>query len=101
MLASRVVFFPRLWGTEQCARSPRRDHARKTEREVFAPISSTKTNRCGSELSETVTLQRRLFAIRLVLSPPQPVFWLKPILLLSGRQIVESLRVLAVVHSKK
>ena len=34
MLASSVVFLPRLRGTEQYARSPRRDHARTTEREV-------------------------------------------------------------------
>jgi hypothetical protein len=60
MLASRVVFFPRLRDTEQCTCSLRRDQARKGERELSAPISSTKTNRSGSELSETVTLQRTL-----------------------------------------
>jgi hypothetical protein len=43
MLASKVVFFSRLLGTEQYARSPVRDQARTTEVEPFAPISSTKT----------------------------------------------------------
>ena len=60
MLASSVVFFPQLRGTEQYARSPRGDHARSTKREAFAPISSTKTNRWGSSLSETITLQAAL-----------------------------------------
>jgi hypothetical protein len=60
MLASRVVFGPRLRGTEQYARCPRRDQARRTEREMFAPISSTKTNSSGSTLSETITLQAAL-----------------------------------------
>jgi hypothetical protein len=57
MLESRVVFGPRLRGTEQYARCPRRDQARRTQREMFAPISSTKTNRLGSTLSDTITLQ--------------------------------------------
>src|SRR5215213_11371720 len=40
MLASKVVFFPRLRGTEQYARFPVCDQACRTERDVFAPISS-------------------------------------------------------------
>jgi hypothetical protein len=62
MLDTRVMFGPRLRGTEQqYARCPRGDQARRTEREVFAPIfSSTKTNRFGFTLSETITLQAPL-----------------------------------------
>ena len=60
MLESKVVFGPRLQGTEQYTRCPRRDQARRTQREVFAPISSTKTNRSGSTLCETITLQAAL-----------------------------------------
>jgi hypothetical protein len=61
MLDSTVVFGPRLRGTEQYARCPRGDQARRTEGEVFAPIfSSTKTNRFGFTLSETITLQAAL-----------------------------------------
>src|SRR5829696_6413504 len=60
MLESRVVFGPRLRGTEQYARCPRRDQARRTQREMFAPISSTKTSRCGSTFSATITLHAAL-----------------------------------------
>jgi hypothetical protein len=60
MLTSRVVFFPRLRDPQQGTRSPRRDRAPRGKREVFAAISSTKTNRAESALSENVTLQRTL-----------------------------------------
>ena len=43
--AERLVFLPRLRGTEQRARSPRRDQAYRAVSEVFEPISSTNTNR--------------------------------------------------------
>src|SRR5215207_4254229 len=42
------------------ARPSMRDRKGSVERGVFAPISSTKTNRCGSELFETVTHQTAL-----------------------------------------
>jgi hypothetical protein len=45
MLESKVVFGPRLRGTEHHALSPRRDQAYSGESEVLVPISSTKTNR--------------------------------------------------------
>ena len=60
MLESKVVFGPRLRGTEHHALSPRRDQAYSGESEVLVPISSTKTNRFGSTLSETISLQAAL-----------------------------------------
>ena len=60
MLESSVMFLPRLRGTAQCARSPRRDQARKGESEVLVPISSTNTSRFGSVLYATITLQAAL-----------------------------------------
>ena len=74
MLASRVVFFPRLRGTEQCARSPRRDHARRTEKERCSRPSRLRRQTALGLSSPRLSPSRRLFAIRLVLSPPQPVF---------------------------
>src|SRR5918995_722988 len=73
MLASKLVFFPRLEGTEQYTRSPVRDQARMIEREVSAPISSTKTSRSGSTFLATIT-SRLLSATRPVPSPLHSVF---------------------------
>ena len=63
-----MVVFPQLRDTEQYTRSPVRDQARITEREVFAPISSTKTSRSGSTFLATIT-SRLLSATRPVPPP--------------------------------
>src|SRR5215210_3905304 len=59
MLAKSVVFLPRLRGTDQRARSPRRDQARRGASEVFAPISSTKTRRSASSPVSPATSARQ------------------------------------------
>jgi hypothetical protein len=47
---------------------------------LFAPISSTKTNRWGFTLSETITLQATLSHSSRYHRPHRsPFFWLKPI----------------------
>jgi hypothetical protein len=60
MLAKSVVFLPRLRGTEQRARSPRRAQAYKGLSEVFVPISSTNTSRQPVSLWATSARQAAL-----------------------------------------
>ena len=57
MLASSIVFFPRLRGTSQRARSPLGAQAYSGASDVFVPISSTKTSRLWSSARATNTRQ--------------------------------------------
>jgi hypothetical protein len=68
---------------------------------LFAPISSTKTNRWGFTLSETITLQATLSHSSRYHRPHRsPFFWLKPILF-SSRLMVERLSLLPVTLCKR
>jgi hypothetical protein len=76
-LASKVVFLlPR--GCAAPSTTPAvhvATQARSTDSEVVVPISSTKTDRCGSTFSETTLLSRQLFAIHPVPPPLRARFF--------------------------
>src|SRR3712207_9196181 len=69
MLASSVVFLPRLRGTSAKALLPLREWAYRGESEVLVPISSTNTSRLGSTFWATITLQALLSHSSLSLAP--------------------------------
>src|SRR5215217_8534633 len=60
MLASTVVFLPRLRGTEQWALCPFLDQPYRGESEVFVPISSTNTRERASSDRAAITHQAAL-----------------------------------------
>jgi hypothetical protein len=60
MLDSTVVLAPRLRGTRQWALWPFLAQAYTGDKEVFVPISSTKTSRLASTCSATITLKAAL-----------------------------------------
>jgi hypothetical protein len=76
ILASSVVFLPRLRGTEHRALSPAGDQARSGYIEVFEPISSTNTNRSVSIWSATNTRQAVLWNSSRSAAPTDLFLWL-------------------------
>jgi hypothetical protein len=60
MLASSVVFLPRLRGTSSANRLPRGEYPWTEANEVWAPHSSTKTKLRASIRAATITLQAAL-----------------------------------------
>ncbi len=74
MLAKSVMFAPQLRGTEQSARSPRRDQAYRGASEVLVEHSSTNTSRSASISPATITRQAALKNSSLSLAPTDLFF---------------------------